>query len=1043
MQKQTIMRFVLVLVVAALTSTGLFVAAQGDRTNYGNTAQGEIAAAGETASWYFDGVSGDVITVEVARTGGNLIPAVSLAGPDNELIISLEWPEQGPPVVKFTTSLRVSGEHTVTISGHADTTGTYALTLELQEAGQPTTGNTGMLAYGRTVSGTITDTVFREFWSFRGTQGDVIDVLMTATSGDLDTFLTLSTPNGTLLIETNTGGAGQDAALYAVTLPVSGTYSITARRAGSNYGETGSSQGNYDLLLSLRRAGTDTGQPVPAGLALGTEMRGRLTADAPSAMYEVEAGGILSLGLDLLDPLHISTLTVMTPQRALLGTFLGIAPLRVSVAASGQSTVWIEIASAGLQENAPLDFALQVDRLNTATNASEPLLYGQSREIHEVVTHWHFAGQAGDQVEFALKPFGPAQGGLIQMFAPDGSQIVQRAVQTDLAQPLGLVANGIYEIVIDPVTAAGGYEIGVRRTGMAKRAFEQHSLPDDLGILEGGIAHTVSRELAPGESHIWSLDVTDSQVWMFQAEQVNGSAPLALVILSPGGHWMETATSDQLTNIASIQVKLPHAGRYQLLVFDPTGQTANAYTLWGAPVEGNLLALNTPAKGVLTSSQPRDVWQLRGVANTFLSLDVIVLRGAVPPSIHVIGPDNQEIIPVTTLKTVGIPLVESGLYTLIVEGLPTTYTIAADIAVPFAEDAGMRLTTNPLDSAVPELFVVDTAAPSPTQRVVLTDLITPHILPGDQAMGSASSLETNTLIRGEIAPDQLYQVWSLDAVASQMWSISVMPFGNGSIPDITLLDRAGRVIAEQLRPEGSTAHLTYRFSTGGLHYVVIRSINGGRYLLWAETFSGINERLPDVLLGEVIAYGDTQSGVLHQPEETAYFVFYGHTGDIIRASAAITQGDWPLTLKLLDTTGGVLAESDGLLENIRIPGDGIYRLAVQHTGTRSSPGGVFALHLNLEQAANTTTYSGGILINGRIAQLGANSAQHHWLFDASAGEQVTIRVEPLAPGAPTSLRLQLADTGGNVFLQQETNLGQGALQVANVLLPRAGVYQAI
>jgi hypothetical protein len=310
------------LLISTLLYVNFFAAAQGNvQIEYGETVEGEIATTGEVDRWEFNGTQDDVISIRIDRTGGNLAPSVTLTDPQGALLISLDWPVDGPPGTLLTVSLRASGPQTLTIDGGTTTTGSYTLTLELQEA---RTQEESILTYGRIVSGDINDTTFREFWTFRGTRGDVIDVMMTATSGNLDTYLSLISPQGDVLISSDAGGTGTDAALFAVTLPSSGNYSVSARRAGDNFGESGTTQGAYTLALTLRRPGSEDAVPTPTALTLGMGTRGRLNADVPTALFSVNArGGVLAIMLDLTDPAQPGTLTVMTPNGGLLNTFSG------------------------------------------------------------------------------------------------------------------------------------------------------------------------------------------------------------------------------------------------------------------------------------------------------------------------------------------------------------------------------------------------------------------------------------------------------------------------------------------------------------------------------------------------------------------------------------------------------------------------------------------------------------------------------------------------------------------------------------------------
>ena len=179
---------VAVVVSIAFIRTHFFVSAQGNRLAYGDTVSGTIDHAGEVDTWLFDGLREDVVTVRMTRAEGSLVPSIMLTDSEGVMLVNLDWPEQVPATVQFAASLRQSGAHTLAVSGGSDTTGAYSLSLELQQAASSASFEDGVTVYGRTVSGEISDTTFRQFWAFRGSPGDVIDVAMQALGSATNEF---------------------------------------------------------------------------------------------------------------------------------------------------------------------------------------------------------------------------------------------------------------------------------------------------------------------------------------------------------------------------------------------------------------------------------------------------------------------------------------------------------------------------------------------------------------------------------------------------------------------------------------------------------------------------------------------------------------------------------------------------------------------------------------------------------------------------------------------------------------------------------------
>jgi subtilisin family serine protease len=104
--------------------------------------------------------------------------------------------------------------------------------------------------------------VNRDLYSFNGTAGDRVAILMT--SPDFDAFLYLLDPNGRVVAFDDNGGGGTSARIPAagnLTLTLPGSYTILATKAGSSFAPA---NGNYQLNMLA---------PTAAGVAVG----GRVT----------------------------------------------------------------------------------------------------------------------------------------------------------------------------------------------------------------------------------------------------------------------------------------------------------------------------------------------------------------------------------------------------------------------------------------------------------------------------------------------------------------------------------------------------------------------------------------------------------------------------------------------------------------------------------------------------------------------------------------------------------------------------------------------
>ena len=99
------------------------------------------------------------------------------------------------------------------------------------------------IGYGETISDTLRGDSERHLWAFEGQAGDQISILMDGEQ--LDAYLELYAPDGTLLLRDDDSGGGTDARIE-LTLPQSGTYYILAYSVDPMEG------GFYDLSLTVQ-----------------------------------------------------------------------------------------------------------------------------------------------------------------------------------------------------------------------------------------------------------------------------------------------------------------------------------------------------------------------------------------------------------------------------------------------------------------------------------------------------------------------------------------------------------------------------------------------------------------------------------------------------------------------------------------------------------------------------------------------------------------------------------------------------------------------
>ncbi len=138
------------------------------------------------------------------------------------------------------------------------------------------------LTYGQTVTGRITNEAFRVVYTFEGRKGDIVDVLLRRTDGNLDPVLILADDQNNLIARNDDSAASFDAALVSQQLAHDGTYFLIVTRFGQ---ERGMTVGSYSLTLS------HVGLTTPSGAVLqyGDSVVGELGGDQFQQIYAFQA----------------------------------------------------------------------------------------------------------------------------------------------------------------------------------------------------------------------------------------------------------------------------------------------------------------------------------------------------------------------------------------------------------------------------------------------------------------------------------------------------------------------------------------------------------------------------------------------------------------------------------------------------------------------------------------------------------------------------------------------------------------------------------
>lgn len=209
---------------------------------YGDTVSGEVAA-GEVSAWDFIGLEGEAIDI-VITPDDTLDAIVDVLDENGNSIL-----ETGPMDDSFDTeeilglTLPSDGTYYIVISGFADATGTYDLSIG--EAGTvgtpPAGGESSSVAFGDTVSGEVAEPGAISSWSFSAVEGDLIGAVVVVFD-DFDAVLDVVDETGNSILDSTRDATFGDENLL-IDIPADGEYAIQIMGFED-------STGSFELTLS-------------------------------------------------------------------------------------------------------------------------------------------------------------------------------------------------------------------------------------------------------------------------------------------------------------------------------------------------------------------------------------------------------------------------------------------------------------------------------------------------------------------------------------------------------------------------------------------------------------------------------------------------------------------------------------------------------------------------------------------------------------------------------------------------------------------------
>jgi hypothetical protein len=261
--------------------------------------------------YFFTGQVDDVVAISMTRNDGDLDPYLLLTDEQGAILALSD--DDGPGSDARIASKRIpaAGRYFVIATRfgqvQGSTSGSYTLLLERVGTGDP---ETTFLQYGDSVLGRVSLEEPLVFYFLRAQRGDVINIALHRTSGNLDPLLDLATADGRILVSNDDDPLAEgtlDAGITNYTVLESGVYLIVATHFGREAGDT---EGSYVLSVTLTppdELGTrfEEARLIDYGMTLD----GTIDDDVPVRYYRFDArrGDVITVTMTAeagnLDPL--------------------------------------------------------------------------------------------------------------------------------------------------------------------------------------------------------------------------------------------------------------------------------------------------------------------------------------------------------------------------------------------------------------------------------------------------------------------------------------------------------------------------------------------------------------------------------------------------------------------------------------------------------------------------------------------------------------------------------------------------------------------
>ena len=268
----------------------------GSVLRYGDQVINRISQETPIVRYSFHSRRGDVISLRLRRSSGDLDPWLQLQDSEGRVLATNDDALDGPAPRDSRISehlVEADGEYQIIASRYGQEAGTSSgnFVLSLNEADFSGLGNTPGTAIplksGISGRGDLNDEQHLRYYQFAGAAEELVSIRMERASGSLDPLLVLSDSRSRELISDDDSAGGKNALIEDFVLPEDGVYTILATRFE---GAAGTSSGRYRLELLLPALVLEDLPPDTQLISPDRAQQARIDDDRPARLYAFPGG---------------------------------------------------------------------------------------------------------------------------------------------------------------------------------------------------------------------------------------------------------------------------------------------------------------------------------------------------------------------------------------------------------------------------------------------------------------------------------------------------------------------------------------------------------------------------------------------------------------------------------------------------------------------------------------------------------------------------------------------------------------------------------